>query len=234
VKFAARKALALFVYLAVERGTHPREKLQAIFWPESETRQAQSSLRTTLARMRDALRGVDGFAPLQMEGDRVGFNASCVSFLDLSLVAQATADTQPIQIAPPALALLQNAVEAVHGPFLEAFSLPDTPAFNDWIIIQRSALAGRLNLIHDRLSDHQLETHLIGPAIDTVKRWLILDRLNESAYRRLMRLHFLNGDRSSALQTYETCRALLAQIAKCDVAILPTASNPANRIRLRL
>ena len=33
---AARKALALFVYLAVEAGAHPREKLQAIFWPESD------------------------------------------------------------------------------------------------------------------------------------------------------------------------------------------------------
>lgn len=207
VKFAARKALALFVYLAVESGAHPREKLQAIFWPESETRQAQSSLRSTLARIKEALRGVD--EPLRMEGDRVGFNTSCASFLDLNLVAQATADTQPIQLAPPTLALLQNAVEAARGPFLEAFSLPDTPAFNDWILIQRNIFGGRLNLIHDRLSNHQLETHLIGPAIETVNRWLNLDRLNASAYQRLMRLHFLNGDRSTALQTYETCRELL-------------------------
>ncbi len=217
VKFAARKAQALFVYLVVESGTQPREKLQAIFWPESETRLAQSALRTTLGRIKDALRGVD--EPLQMEGDRVGFNTSCASFLDLNLVTQAAADTQPIQIAPPVLVLLQNAVEIVRGPFLEAFSLPDTPAFNDWIIIQRSAFGGRVNLIHDRLSDHQLETHLIGAAIDTVNRWLILDRLNESAYRRLMRLHFLNNDRSSALQTYETCRDLLAQ----DLGVEPSS-----------
>ena len=38
VKFAARKALALFIYLVVEPGTHPREKLETIFWPESEAR----------------------------------------------------------------------------------------------------------------------------------------------------------------------------------------------------
>lgn len=59
VKFAARKALALFVYLAVETGAHPREKLQAIFWPESETHKAQSALRSTLARIKEALQGVD-------------------------------------------------------------------------------------------------------------------------------------------------------------------------------
>ena len=209
VKFATRKALALFVYLVVEGRTHPREKLQAIFWPESETHLAQSALRNTLARIKDALRGVD--EALQIEGDHVAFNVSCASSLDLDLVAQATMDTQPVQIAPSTLALLQNAVEAVRGPFLEAFSLPDAPAFNDWVIIQRNAWGARLNLIYDRLSSHQLETHLIQPAIETVNRWLTLDQLNESAYRRLMRLHFLNGDRSTALQTYETCRNLLAE-----------------------
>lgn len=207
VKFAARKALALFVYLVVETGAHPREKLQAIFWPESETHKAQSALRSTLARIKDALQGVDDL--LRIEGDRIGFNPSSASFLDLNLVALATADTQPTQLAPPTVALLQNAVDTARGSFLEAFSLPDTPVFNDWILIQRNILGGRLNLIHDRLSNHQLETHLIHPAIQMVNRWLVLDRLNESAYQRLMRLHFLNGNRSAALQAYETCRELL-------------------------
>ncbi len=209
VKFAARKALALFLYLVVESGAHPREKLQATFWPESEPRKAQSALRSTLARIKEALRGVDDL--LNIDGDRIGFNPSAASFLDLNLVAQVTADTQPTQLAPPTVTLLQNAVEAARGPFLEAFSLPDTPAFNDWILIQRNVIGGRLNLIHDRLSNHQLETHLIHPAIETVNRWLVLDRLNESAYQRLMRLHFLNGDRSAALQVYETCRELLGK-----------------------
>ncbi len=209
VKFAARKALALFVYLVVETGVHPREKLQAIFWPESETHKAQSALRSTLARIKDALRGVDDL--LRIEGDRIRFNAPAASFLDLNLVAGATADTLPMHLAPPTVTLLQNAVEAARGPFLEAFSLPDTPAFNDWIIIQRNVIGRRLSLIHDRLSNYQLETHLIHPAIETVNRWLVLDRLNESAYRRLMRLHYLNGDRSAALQAYETCRELLGK-----------------------
>jgi DNA-binding SARP family transcriptional activator/tetratricopeptide (TPR) repeat protein len=207
VKFATRKALALFAYLVVESGAHPREKLQAIFWPESETRQAQFSLRSTLGRIKQALWGVDD--PLKIETDRIQFNPSNISFLDMNLVTQAKVDTQSTRLAPPTITLLQNAVAAARGPFLEAFSLPDTPVFNDWIVIQRNGIGGRLNLIHDRLSNYQLENHLIPPAIETVNHWLILDHLNESAYRRLMRLHFLNQDRSSALQAYETCRNLL-------------------------
>jgi predicted ATPase/DNA-binding SARP family transcriptional activator len=210
VKFAARKALALFTYLVVESAAHPREKLQAIFWPESETRQAQFSLRSTLGRIKKALGGTDDL--LKIEGGRIRFNASSITFLDMHLITQATADPQP------AIAILQDAAQAARGPFLEAFSLPDTPVFNDWIVIQRNIMGGRLNLIHDRLSNHQLENHLIPPAIETVNHWLVLDHLNESAYRRLMRLHFLNRDRSSALQVYETCRALLGK----ELGVAPT------------
>jgi DNA-binding SARP family transcriptional activator len=206
VKFATRKALALFTYLVVEPGNHPREKLQAIFWPESETRLAQAALRNTLARMRAGLAGVDH--PFLMEANHLGFNRSCAHRLDLDLVAQAGAD--PKMSIPTAQGTLLAAVQAGRGPFLEAFSLPDSPDFNDWILIQRRTWGNRLNLACEYLSTLQLESHQIQPAIETANRWLSLDPLNEKAYRCLIRLHVLNGDRSAALQTYQTCYRLLA------------------------
>ncbi|MBK9603018.1 MAG: AAA family ATPase [Anaerolineales bacterium] len=227
LKFATRKALALFAYLVVEGGVHPREKLLAFFWPESETHLAQSALRNTLARIKDALRGVD--EPLRIEGDRVGFNAALASFLDLELVAKTTTESQPLKVPQPNVAGLENASKASRGLFLEGFSLPDSPAFDEWLIIQRANWGHRQNLLHDRLSLHQLEHHLIQPAIETVIRWLISDSLNESAYQRLMRLHFLNGDRSAALQTYETCRTLL----KKELGIEPSAETEATLAYIR-
>ena len=77
----------------VERGLHPRDKLMVLFWPEGETRLAQSALRNTLARIKEALREVD--EPLRMEGDRVGFNVSIASTLDLELITRATSDSAP-------------------------------------------------------------------------------------------------------------------------------------------
>lgn len=207
VKFATRKTLALFIYLVVETGMHPREKLQAIFWPESENHLAQSALRNTLVRIKRGLREVDSF--LQVDGNLLGFNPGCVSKLDLELVKKATTEIQSSQLNSTTIALLQKAVEVMRGPFLEAFSLPDTPTFDDWIMSQRTAWDQRSTIIHDRLSIHQLETRLIQPAIETINHWLIWDPLNESAYCRLMRLQFLDGNRSAALQTYETCRRLL-------------------------
>src|SRR3712207_4936122 len=55
VDFPTRKTLALLSYLAVEGGRHSREKLAALLWPESEPAQGRTTLRSTLALLRDAL-----------------------------------------------------------------------------------------------------------------------------------------------------------------------------------
>src|SRR5215831_16563848 len=55
VKFPTRKALALLIYLAVECGKQPREKLTTLFWPESDAERSRAALRITLAYLRSAL-----------------------------------------------------------------------------------------------------------------------------------------------------------------------------------
>src|SRR4030042_5584076 len=48
VKSERRKTLALLVYLAVAGGTHGRETLAALFWPEHNQQQANAYLRRML------------------------------------------------------------------------------------------------------------------------------------------------------------------------------------------
>jgi DNA-binding SARP family transcriptional activator len=48
VIFGTHKALALLIYLVVKGGTHSREKLTALFWPESDEEQSRATLRSTL------------------------------------------------------------------------------------------------------------------------------------------------------------------------------------------
>jgi DNA-binding SARP family transcriptional activator len=209
VKFVTRKTLGLFIYLVVKGGMHPRHKLQAIFWPESEKHLAQSALRNTLLRIKAGLRLID--QPLKIEGDQIGFNRPRTANLDLDSVIEAAAEVRNPQIIHTSCSLFEDLVENVRGPFMESFSLPDAPDFSDWCLIQRSIWERRINLIFDHLSTHQLKAHYILPAIETVNLWLIRDHLNETAYRRLMHLSFLNGDRTAAIQTYHTCRRLLAE-----------------------
>src|SRR5260370_33009478 len=53
--FALRKAQALLLYLAVEGGLHPRSKLAALLWPDSELHDARTALRNALALLRSLL-----------------------------------------------------------------------------------------------------------------------------------------------------------------------------------
>src|SRR5437879_12101046 len=50
-----RKVLALLAYLAVEQGVHSRDKITALFWPESDEERGKASLRRALAYLRESL-----------------------------------------------------------------------------------------------------------------------------------------------------------------------------------
>src|SRR5579864_8828202 len=53
--FALRKAQALLLYLAVEGGLHPRSKLAALLWPDSEPHDARTALRNAITLLRSLL-----------------------------------------------------------------------------------------------------------------------------------------------------------------------------------
>ena len=52
-----RKATALLAYLAVEGGTHNRDSLAGLLWPEYDGERARAALRRTLSTLRAALGG---------------------------------------------------------------------------------------------------------------------------------------------------------------------------------
>src|SRR4051812_13706983 len=55
VTFATRKTLALLIYLAVEEKVQPRERITTLLWPDSNSELGRTSLRKTLAYLRQAL-----------------------------------------------------------------------------------------------------------------------------------------------------------------------------------
>src|SRR5215469_4797927 len=72
--FATRKALALLAYLAVEPGRHSREKLTALFWPETDPERGRAALRYTLATLRGALAESPGPSHLVVSREAIGFD----------------------------------------------------------------------------------------------------------------------------------------------------------------
>ena len=87
--------------------------------------------------------------------------------------------------------------------------LPD--CYDDWIQVDRERLAQDYQHALERLILLLEEARQYAAAIGYAERLLRADRLREATYRDLMRLHLLNGDRPSALRTYHTCSAMLAQ-----------------------
>lgn len=162
LNFPTRKTLALLVYVAAEGGFHTREKLTALFWPESDGPQGRAVLRNTLRYLRSALLEVadptTDQAPgqglhLLVEHDAIGFASRSDIELDLHRVEAAVRAIQTEGLARHQLiAHLQAAVALYRGNFLEGFSLSDAPTFDDWVSIQREYYHRQVHTAFDQLS----------------------------------------------------------------------------------
>jgi len=218
--FPTRKALALLVYLAVEGGRHSRDKLAALFWPESDRPHGRAMLRYTLTTLRRGLADASGEAHLIVEGDAIGLDCSSgieidLRVLELSLPLEKTA--------------LRQAAEICRGEFLEGFALTDAPDFDDWAGLQREGCRHKMERALGGLTRLQAERGELAEAVETVRRWVAISPLNEAAYRRLMELHFASGDRDAALRAYDACSAMLDN--ELHVRPAPETESLAERIR---
>ncbi len=215
LKFATRKTLALLIYLVVEGGMPSREKLTVLLWPDSDTKRGRASLRNTLGYLRSALDPTG--EPLIIERYALGFDFNAEFDLDIHLLEvaqQALQEGTTSALQAP----LQTALNVYRSDFLEGFSLGDAPDFDDWASLQREHWHRQIGMVCDRLSQMQFDAGEIDPALETVTRWIALDPWDEGAHRRLMRLHFANGDRPAALQAYDACRTMLADEFGVDPA----------------
>src|SRR2546421_2487121 len=102
--FALRKAQALLLYLAVEGGMHPRSRLAALLWPDSEPRDARRTLRNALALLRTLLPDPDASpAPhshLLAEQELLGLDPHAPLELDLDVVRLAWKQAQEFSAVP--------------------------------------------------------------------------------------------------------------------------------------
>src|SRR5712692_8842292 len=236
--FALRKAQALLLYLAVEGGLHPRSKLAAFLWPDSEPPAARTGLRTAIVLLRSLLADADAtpspHSHLLSEHDLLGLNPHAPLELDLDAVQHAY---QALRLsAVPSLeqraalvAQFQHALALVRGPFLDGFWLREETGFDAWVQQQQHQWQIRLQLLFDRLSSWQEAAGELEQVRATLTRWLGLDPLSEEASRRLMRVHLALGDASAALQVYATCRARLAE----ELQVKPSPETVALAERIR-
>ncbi|HEX9838404.1 MAG TPA: BTAD domain-containing putative transcriptional regulator [Anaerolineales bacterium] len=214
-----RKALALLSYLVIEVDhPHARESLLGLFWSEHSTAAAQNSLRVTCSQLQKYLEKAQEDAQPYLISNRLDlqFNPLSRYELDVTLFRNLIEDCrthahpgQPQDCAECAARLAQ-AMTLVRGPFLDGFSLPDCPAFDEWLFLQREHLQRQIIAALEQLVAFHERAGNKAEAETYVRRLLELNPLNESAYRQLMRVLASADQRSAALDAYETCRRVLA------------------------
>jgi DNA-binding SARP family transcriptional activator len=234
--FRTRKVQALLIWLIVEQsaGKSQREKLMTLFWPGLPQESAQTNLRQIIYQLRKAIPAAGGKnddAPVRfLHADRqsVHINPSFPCQADVitfeTLIRQAWEhDHQDLLLCADCLRWLQKAIALYQGDFLADFYLSDSNEFEEWAAITRA------NLRRQALDALETVTEILTfqndyrQARTFVERQLEIDNLRESAYRQLMTLLALSGQRSEALGVYETCRRLLAD----ELGMAPTARTTA-------
>jgi len=181
-----RRDAALLAMLVLD-GPAPRSRAAVQLWPDADPEGARNNLRQRLFRLRrTAARDI-------VSADEV-----------LRLADGIVHDLEPPQPR------LERAPHALDGELLGGLDYSDCAELGDWVDAARerwrTARADALAAIADGL---EARRDLLQ-ALVYAQHLLDADPMVEPAHRRVMRLHYLRGDRAAALAAYERVRKLLA------------------------
>lgn len=227
VALETRKVTALLAYLSLTPGGARRETLAALLWPEHDSERALGNLRRVLWSLNQALgpEWLDpGYDQVQLQ-PRPGLRVDVLRFRELA--SAHTGVGHPA--CPGCLPALEEAAALYRGPFLEGFTLRDSPEFDEWQYFQGEELRALLAAVLERLQALLADVGRLEQALAAARRWAALDRLHEPAQRALMALYNRAGQRSAALRQFDELKRLLS--AELGTAPQPETAALAESIR---
>jgi predicted ATPase/DNA-binding SARP family transcriptional activator len=218
VHFDTDRTRALLTYLVLgAEQPHRRETLVGLLWPEWPDVAAMTNLRNSLSSLRKAIGDRTAAVPL-ITADR-----NVIQFTPAADTAVDVLDFRHLTGAQQPLGDLEQAVALYRGPLLDGFSLADSEPFEAWLQREREGLAqGRLTAL-ERLAEGYEAQGELARAREAARRQVDLAPWHEEGQRRLMRLLALQGQRSAALNQYETCRQALQR----ELGVEPAAETRA-------
>lgn len=154
-------------------GPLPRDRVAAWLWPHSPRAQANSSLRQRLFRLRQSC----GHPLL-----RAGLTLELLPAVDVDIRAN----------PPPG-----------RGELLGGFDYGEYEALDAWVAAARETLSRRRLDALAALASRLEARGALAQALTVAERIVTAEPAREHAWRRLMRLHYLRGDRAAAVQAFE-------------------------------
>ncbi|HUM68945.1 MAG TPA: BTAD domain-containing putative transcriptional regulator [Chloroflexota bacterium] len=208
-----QKARALLYYLVITGQPHTRAHLATLLWSEYPAANAGGSLRATLFQLRRVLQSAALDQVLVAEGDLVCLQTTGI-VCDVTQFCGLVADGRE-----PSLV---QAMDLYRGPFLEGFSLPDTPLFDDWRQWEEEKLRQSYLNILKHLAEITAVRRDLPQSLNYLQRLVQADPLAEEAQQQLIRLYLDSGHISQALRQYHQFESELHQ----KMGLLPA---PASR-----
>ena len=202
------KVQELFTYLLLHRERPvSREAVAALLWRDTYSGQPKKHLRQALWQLQSIVDAHAAGQPqvLLVEADWVHVNPACGFWLDVAVFEQAFDATSGItgdRLDPGRAQVLAAASELYRGDLLEG-------CYEDWCLFERERLQNAYLAMLDKLMVRCQATGAYEIGIGYGERVLRIDRAHERTHRRLMRLRYLDGDRTAALAQYEHCEAAL-------------------------
>ena len=189
-----RKTRALLAVVALSAPRPAlRGRLAELLWSRRPEEQARASLRQEIHRLLESLSPTGGDI-LNVTRDHLSLRPGAV-WVDVDEVMRATVEQ------PASLSLLE-------GDLLEDLDGID-PTFDAWLAAERERVRDKARSVAEALLRSQVEPEA---AIPVAQRLLSIDRAHEGAWRALMRAHAERGERGMAIQAYDRCRAVLADL----------------------
>jgi DNA-binding SARP family transcriptional activator/predicted ATPase/Flp pilus assembly protein TadD len=203
---ATDKWVGLLAYLSLPQEQMTRLQLEALFWPDSATEQAQGSLRTAVYAINKQLGN-----PLQTTRKLVWFAPAQAVIVDVirfrALIQQGD------------LVSLQTAVSLYRGEFLAGIMAVDAPEFETWLRQERENLRLEMLTALEQLQELYVQNGRLREASQTMRHLLQIEPWHEPAHQQLMRLLARQGDYNGAIKQYQQCQAMLA--TELGVAPMP-------------
>ncbi|HEX2777909.1 MAG TPA: tetratricopeptide repeat protein [Gemmatimonadaceae bacterium] len=190
-----RAALLAYLAAAVPRGLQRRDKLLALFWPESNESHARAALNQALYVLRRAL-GAD--AILTRRDTEVGLDFDRV-WCDVAAFETALDTKCPAAALP-----------LYRGDLLDGFFIPAAPGFERWLDAERARLRQRAAEGAWALAETSAANGDAAGAGKWARRAAELMPPDEAVARRLMGFLHRVGDRAAALRAYEAFSRQLA------------------------
>jgi DNA-binding SARP family transcriptional activator len=198
----------LLVYLLLhQEQPHTHEHLADVLWGEIPTEQSKSYLRKALWQLQSSLDAIQGKDLLVVDAEWIQFNPRSDCWLDIAILEKTFKTVQGIRgkdLVDRQVQTIQEAVEIYQSGLLVGW-------YQDWCLYEREHLQFLYLALLDKLMDYCEAYAEYEKGILFAERILQHDRAHERTHRCLMRLHYLAGDRTSALRQYQKCVAILRE-----------------------